>query len=171
MTYSIYIIRKKDIRDTNTYVGMTQNFRGRKCAHKSSSKSLKPTGNIDKYIKENGGWDNFIMYEIETGIENKIQAQEIEDDYRRLYECTLNKNRSGNVTEDISEYQRNWHATNPNYMDEWRQKNPDYMREYNALWKQENPHYHRDYQRRRARIERDRHNFLQEFFRLSEIEL
>lgn len=163
-TYSLYIIRKKDPRSIDIYVGMTCNLKGRKSVHKSASKSKNPTG-VDKFVKENGGWDNFVMYEFLTNIPDKETAKEEEEEYRRLYECTLNKNRSGGVSADMAEYQRNWLATNPEYKAEWKEKNPDYMKD----WNKSNPTYHRDYQRRKAKIKRDEKLLLDEFLRLGSI--
>lgn len=59
----IYKIVCKDLNITDCYVGQTTNFRKRKWHHKSSVNKLD--FKIYKFIRENGGWDNWDMIEIE----------------------------------------------------------------------------------------------------------
>jgi hypothetical protein len=59
----IYKIVCCDVTIKECYVGHTTNFTQRKSAHKYNSKVS--VGKLYKFIKENKGWDNFNMVEIE----------------------------------------------------------------------------------------------------------
>ena len=64
----IYKICCKDINIKNIYVGSTTNFRMRKNAHKGNcNREVDKSYNIYVYvfIRENGGWENWDMVEIE----------------------------------------------------------------------------------------------------------
>ena len=64
----IYKICCNDITITDCYVGHTTNFSQRKSQHKSScnnENSEQYNSFVYKFIRENGGWDNWNMIEIE----------------------------------------------------------------------------------------------------------
>ncbi len=62
----VYKIVCKDLDKTECYVGHTTNFVNRKHSHKNVclTQSLIRT-RLYKYIRENGGWENFDMVEVE----------------------------------------------------------------------------------------------------------
>ena len=68
-TTVIYKIVCNDLAVTDLYVGSTTNFRNRKNGHKSlcnSNKEIKRYNlKIYKTIKDNGGWENWTMVQIE----------------------------------------------------------------------------------------------------------
>ena len=64
----IYKIVHKDININSVYVGSTTDFIRRKSKHKYSCNCDKSKGHnylLYKTIRENGGWDNYLMVEIE----------------------------------------------------------------------------------------------------------
>jgi hypothetical protein len=64
----IYKIVCNDLNVKDVYIGSTTNFIKRKTSHKNATMNEKhPKHNAKKYqfIKNNGGWDNFTMLEIE----------------------------------------------------------------------------------------------------------
>ena len=64
----MYKIVCKDLNIQDVYVGHTTDFRIRKNRHKSgclNEKGKHYNLNIYKIIRENGGWDNWEMIEIE----------------------------------------------------------------------------------------------------------
>ena len=64
----IYKIVCSDLNITDLYVGHTTNFTKRKTMHKSDcNNENSPNYNVKLYktIRENGGWDNWNMIEIE----------------------------------------------------------------------------------------------------------
>jgi len=99
----IYKIVCSDLNITDIYVGHTTNFTKRKTMHKSDCNNENSKNyNVKLYqkIRENGGWDNWCMIEIEKYIcndGNEARARE-----RHWYEelkANLNvcyPNRSGN---------------------------------------------------------------------------
>ena len=65
---SIYKICSKDINIKEIYVGHTTDMRRRKSQHKHScinEKNKIHNLNVYQFIRENGGWDNWDMIEIE----------------------------------------------------------------------------------------------------------
>ena len=74
----IYKIVCKDLAITDLYVGSTTQFTKRKNTHKSYCKSNKQL-KIYNMINANGGWDNWIMVEIEKykcNDGNELRARE-----------------------------------------------------------------------------------------------
>ena len=71
INYSNTIIYKlccRDLNITEIYVGHTTDFRKRKWCHKASCNNetnKKYNINVYQYIRENGGWNNWDMIEIE----------------------------------------------------------------------------------------------------------
>ena len=64
----IYKIVCKDLNVTDIYVGSTSNFIKRKYSHKfscNSENNKKFNFKVYQIIRENGGWDNWDMIEIE----------------------------------------------------------------------------------------------------------
>ena len=64
----IYKIVCKDLSITDVYIGQTTNFRTRKNQHKRNCcnpDAEKHHLKVYQYIRENGGWENFDMIEIE----------------------------------------------------------------------------------------------------------
>ena len=73
MKFCIYKIYDKNCNDI-FYIGYTNNFNRRKCSHKKSTtnkKSKKYKLKLYTYIRECGGWDNFVMEVIEY-VEDRI---------------------------------------------------------------------------------------------------
>ena len=90
----IYKIVCKDISITDCYVGNTTNFTQRKRGHKSicnNEKDKKYNLSIYQFIRENGGWDNFDMIEIEKYPCNDAnEAKKQERFFIELYNAKLN---------------------------------------------------------------------------------
>lgn len=119
----IYKFVCNDLAITHTYVGSTSNFTQRKGLHKRScnSEDIKfKNQKIYKIIRENGGWDNWKMIEIEKfPCENGNQARTRE---RELYEeLNANMNMRKPITTREEYYQLN------------RTDKINYQKEYNEL--------------------------------------
>jgi predicted GIY-YIG superfamily endonuclease len=64
----IYKLCCKDPEITEIYVGSTTNFYRRKQKHKSTCNNSNDKGynlNIYQFIRDNGGWENWQMVEVE----------------------------------------------------------------------------------------------------------
>ena len=89
--YSNAVIYKISCRDksiTEIYIGSTTNFTKRKHEHKSICNNINTKDyNNQKYIfiRENGGWNNWEMIEIE-----KVQCHSKRDLEKKLFNINLN---------------------------------------------------------------------------------
>jgi predicted GIY-YIG superfamily endonuclease len=75
------------------YVGSTKNFTKRKCDHKTkcNNPTQKSDSKLYRFIRENGGWDNWNMVIVEEyGDITKQQAHIKEEEYRVNLKATLN---------------------------------------------------------------------------------
>ena len=94
----IYKLCCKNPLITDIYIGSTTNFRNRKYNHKTScnnnsQKNKKYNSNLYKFIRDNGGFENFDMIMIEEySCENKKQLETRERYYIDLLKSKLNKN-------------------------------------------------------------------------------
>ena len=163
------LVHKNDQDNENIYVGSTTNFRLRKNCHKKSTNN--PIGEKYnrpqyKYIRENGGWDEWEMIAVETyPCENKRELEIRERFYIETLKAKLNKNiptrtptehyqdnkerilnRNYQYREDnyekIKEQQKQYYRDNrdeiSNYYNKWKENNIDKLKEYNKKYKQNN---------------------------------
>ena len=116
----MYKIVCKNLAITDCYAGHTTEFRRRKSQHKHSCNTpedKKYNYPVYKFIRENGGWDNWQIIEIEKfpcNDANEARARE-----RYHYE-KLNANLNGNVP----------NRSNKEYNDKWRSDNIERVQEY-----------------------------------------
>ena len=90
----IYKITCKDPSITDVYVGHTTNFVQRKQCHKQSCNNEKTPANnckLYKVIRENGGWENWIMGIVNFfNCHDHYEARKKEQEYFTLLNATLN---------------------------------------------------------------------------------
>ena len=143
----IYKIYCKDETITQNYIGSTTNFTKRKNQHKNICKNENSHEyNTQKYIfiRENGGWDNFIITPIEEyPCENRVQQLIREQYHMDLQTGKLNACNAYTSVEDMKkkriEYNRNNSQTISAYSKQYRIDN-----------------YEKRYLQRRKRIEAKR---------------
>lgn len=135
----------KDIRTDNViYVGLTTNYKQRKYHHFHTSNNP-----IDKYMFDNDRL-NFDMFIIER-IEGDYDLSELKNkeqyyiDYYDTIENGLNKQRSGNITNDREYYQKEYYKeyTKSDKYKEYYQKH----KEYQKKWEEEHKEYRKQYYR------------------------
>ena len=111
----IYKIVCKDLNVTDLYVGSTSNFIKRKYTHKfscTSENNKKYNFKVYQIIRENGGWDNWDMIEIEKfSCINKREAEAEEDKVMRELKATMNMIRAFLRPEDVIEDRLKYRAT------------------------------------------------------------
>ena len=97
VNYSKGLVYKLCCNDTNItdiYVGSTTNFIRRKCTHKSACNNKndkKYNRYVYKFIRNNGGWDNWSMILLrEYSTTNKKQLERKERKYIEKLGATLN---------------------------------------------------------------------------------
>ena len=87
----IYKIYCKDQSISDVYVGHTTSFIKRKYQHKLSCNNLNNNLHIYKIIRENGGWDNWEMVEIDCyNCKNSEEARIKEQQHYEVLKCSLN---------------------------------------------------------------------------------
>ena len=131
----IYKIVCKDSTITDIYVGSTCNFYRRTAQHKQECMNIKRheyNYYKNKFIRDNGGWDNWTMIEIKKFPCNTKRELELEE--RKHFEelkPTLNKNiptRSG----------KEWYETNKESLlkvkKKWKENNKDYIIQQNQVY-------------------------------------
>ena len=138
----IYQICCKDVSITDVYIGQTTNFKQRKAQHKSSCNNEK-TKNYNfyvyKFIRENGGWDNWDMILVEKLCCNdKLEALQKERYYVEIFKASLNSNVPSRT---IQEYREKHQAK----IIQYREQNQAKLREYKKKYREENQDKIRQY--------------------------
>ena len=151
----MYKIVCNDLEIKDCYVGHTTNWIKRKASHKSCcSNETSKKNNLKVYqtIRENGGWDNWTMVQIEEyNCKDKREAEKRE---RELYEdldAKLNTLKPIRTQEEKREYGKEWRENNKDkqyykankdvYLEntrKWREKNKDKYNENNKKWYENN---------------------------------
>lgn len=92
--FCIYKIVSKDENDNNIYIGSTIDFERRKEQHRKSvdnKNGIQFYTLLYRYIRNNGGWDNFVMEKIiECSVSDKRSGFILETEYIINYKATLN---------------------------------------------------------------------------------
>jgi len=106
--YIIYKIYCKNKIITDEYYGHTSAFRNRKYQHKNCcNNEHSKEYNADKYkfIRLNGGWDNWIMSPIEQIKNCSLVNAKIREQYHiDLNKSEMNKNKAYIIEEQLKEY-------------------------------------------------------------------
>jgi len=91
----IYKIVPKDVNLDYCYVGSTHRFNDRKSAHKSDyHNECSPRYNLEvyQYIRDNGGWYNFVIIVIEEYCcNNKRELEKREQYWKEIYGSNIGK--------------------------------------------------------------------------------
>jgi len=138
----IYKIVCRDLTIKDVYVGSTTNFVKRKYMHKTfcnKEKYKEHNFKIYKIIRDNGGWDNWEMIEIEKYNCNDKREAETKERfwYEQLY-SNMNTYRPLRTKEERKErktqYNKKYYQEKKEYFEikknEWRKNNPNYDNEY-----------------------------------------
>ena len=109
--YKIYC-KDKNIKEA--YIGSTKNFKQRKWLHKTAcnegNKSINNKCKVYKFIRENGGWDNWVMVKLESKVcKDIIERRAIERKYIEELQKPLNKRIPGRSKEEYNkEYMKTY---------------------------------------------------------------
>ena len=132
----VYKLKKNDdYDDVNIYIGSTSNFKNRKNVHKSACNNENMRSyNKPAYlfIRDNGGWDEWVMIPIEEWpCENKNQLEIRERYWIDFLKPKLNKvvpTRTG----------KEYREVNKDKIKEYREVNKDKFREYRRQYYEDN---------------------------------
>ena len=142
----IYKIEHND-DESLVYVGHTTNFDKRKTQHKSNCKNDNGKHynfKVYQMIRENGGWEKFLMLEVEKyPCADKREAERRENEVMKELKSSMNTNKSF-ITQEMSEYHKEYHT---NYYELHKLKIKERSKEYkknNKLKIQERDKDYRD---------------------------
>jgi hypothetical protein len=138
MNYSkllIYKIVCNDLNIKEVYVGSTVNFTRRKCQHKSRCYNINDSVYNEKkyqFIRDNGGWENWTMLEIEKyPCNDKNEAHTRERYWIEILNATLNKYIPTRTTKQYQEDNKDKILEyKKKYDDDNKDKLKDYIRNY-----------------------------------------
>jgi hypothetical protein len=125
------LVRNNDFENANVYVGSTTEFIKRKNCHKwncNNENSKIHNLKVYKTIRENGGWSEWSMIEIEKyPCNDKREAEAREEYWRCEYNARLNSNRAFITEEQITEYNKEYKRK---YAIEHTEKIKEYKNQY-----------------------------------------
>ena len=147
----IYMIKHKDdVNNEYIYVGSTTNFIQRKYAHKTSCNNPKSKEYNFKeyiYIRENGGWNDFIMLLVEKfPCNDNNELRKREDDLMVEYTNRLNKNRASRSVEEwcednkeyFKEVKRKYYENHKEHIKKYRENHKEHIKEVRQKWNEDN---------------------------------
>lgn len=147
----IYKIKhNEDYEDLNIYIGSTSNFKNRKCNHKNNcinEKKLEYNFPVYQFIRDNGGWNEWVMIAIEQySCNNKKELETRERYHIDLLRPTLNKQiptrtkkqYAENNKEKLAEYRKEWRENNKEKINEWREANKEKIKEQYKQYRENN---------------------------------
>ena len=157
---TIYKICCKDTLITDIYVGHTTNFTKRKNQHKTSCSNendKKYKQYVYEFIRQNGGWENWTMLQIENiKCKDKREAEAKEQYWIEYLNSRLNSNKPyAKCKEEPKLYKHDWYEDNKDYILEKAKNNYEENKEqkikYQTQYAQENKEkiseYHKEYRK------------------------
>jgi len=140
------LVNKEDYDNANIYIGSTTNFTKRKNYHKFSCLNEKSKEyHQKKYqsIRDNGGWNEWNMIEIEKyPCNDKKEAEAKEEYWRTHFNAVLNSKACSSLTDNKTEYGKIYRETNKGKIAEnmkiYRQDNKEKRVEYNKIYSEVN---------------------------------
>ena len=141
-----YKIVCKELNIKDCYIGHTTNFTKRKNRHKACCINENHSHfnlPLYKFIRENGGWENWDMVLIDTEIHNnRLEALRRERDYIEQYEATLNSNLPYRTEEDDITYRQNYYISNKKDINEknkvYRETHKEEKKQRDKLYRENN---------------------------------
>lgn len=137
----IYKIVCNDLNVKDLYVGHTTHWVNRKNKHKSDCYNLKCKEynfKVYKFIRANGGWENWCMVEVEKYPCNTVNEAIARERYcYEQLEGTLNSNHPGRSKKESQKYYYDQNKEKINnkdkqYYNQHKEKRKEQMRQYNA---------------------------------------
>ena len=157
---SIYKIACKDPAIEDTYIGSTCNLIKRRNQHKNvcnNSTNKDHNMYVYRFIRNNGGWQNWGLYVIEEfNCNTKMQKSQVERGYIESLKPTLNKrvpanHQTGNIW-DQKEYLQAYYEENKEavteYKKKWHEQNKDRIVEYNKGYYESHEAERKEYQQK-----------------------
>ena len=138
---SFYRFVCNDPEIKSSYVGHTTNFRERKTSHKVACNNEHNRDyhiKIYQIIRDNGGWDNWRMIEIEKRlVKDKREAERIEQEWIEKMEADMNSHKAFNV-ETAKEIMHQYYIKN---VDKYKEQHHQYYIENISKIKEQHHQY------------------------------
>jgi len=158
----IYKLCCKDLSINEIYIGHTTNFIQRKNTHKICCNNFNNQNYnryVYKFIRENGGWDNWSMVQIEEhNCKNKREAESIEQYWIEKTSAKLNSNKPyAMCLEQPQLYKKCWYDENKtevlekakqhylenkeekiNYQKQYTEENKEQIKSYQEEYREKN---------------------------------
>ena len=148
MDYSkccIYMIEHVD-DESLVYVGHTTCFNKRKAQHKINcyNDNVKDYNfKVYQMIRENGGWEKFLMLEVEKyPCNDRREAERRENEVMKELKASMNTNKSFSTVDEKKEYIK---EKNKEYRESNKEKIQEYMKEYHEVNECKIQEYMKDY--------------------------
>jgi len=154
----IYKLCCKDPTITDIYIGHTTNFTQRKNQHKTScinENDKKHNQYVYEFIRQNGGWENWSMIQIEIiNCKDKRQAESIEQNWIEQTAAKLNSNKPYALcTEEPKLYKHIWYEEKKDYIlekakqhyEEHKEQKIEYQTQYAQEHKEQITDYQKQY--------------------------
>jgi len=142
--YKIFKEGETDIN--NIYIGHTTDFRCRKGTHKSNCNNPKSTEyntKKSKFIRDNGGWDCFLMRWIEDyPCNSRREAEAREEELRIELGAKLNSIRAFSTPEIAKEQQKQYRKE---HAEEIKEQNKQYRKEHTEEIKEQKKQYRKEH--------------------------
>ena len=159
MDYSKCCIYKIEHNDDESlvYVGHTTNFDKRKTQHKINcyNDNQKPYNfKVYRMIRENGGWEKFLMLEVEKyPCADKREAERRENEVMKELKTSMNTKKSFRTQDEKTEYNTNYYESNKpkiqeyytNYYESNKEKIQQQTKEYQKNNKPKIQEYKKEY--------------------------
>lgn len=128
------LVRNDDFDNADVYVGSTTEFCRRKSAHKGhchNENHKEYNYKVYQIIRENGGWENWKMLEIEKyPCNDKREAEAREEWWRCEFNANLNSKRAFLSEEQKKEYQNQYYRENAENRKQYYTENAEKLKEY-----------------------------------------
>ena len=117
----IYKICCNDLDIQDIYIGSTTNFKQRKRQHKNCCTKIDNKNynlNVYKFIRDNGGWDNWDMILLKNvSVNSRLELNKIERECYEEYKPTLNKQKPTRTkkeyrNEEMLNYDKSYYQKN-----------------------------------------------------------
>jgi hypothetical protein len=142
----IYKLCCLDVNVKDIYIGSSTNFKERRKGHKrlcNNEKHKSYNIYVYKFIRDNGGWDNWTMIELHKYPCNDRRELECEENRVMMeLQSQLNSNRPYITEEEIREYKKNYIEE---HKEERKIKNQIYREEHKEEFNEKSKKYYEDH--------------------------
>ena len=139
------LVKNDDYENANIYIGSTTDYIRRKNKHKSDCNCVTSKGYNDKkyqYIRENGGWEEWNMIEVEKfPCNDGNEARAREEYWRCHFNSQLNSIRAYRTDEQKKEHTKLYYENN-------KEKKLEYQKAYYENNKENRIEYQRNYNKK-----------------------